>query len=545
VKFGEISLAEAEGAILAHSLRLEDGALKKGRVLTRTDIGRLEAAEIHRVMAARLEPGDISENASAEFIAERLVGEGARKGGAFTGRCNLFAEETGLLLVDAAAVDGVNGVDEAITVATLADRAVVTPKQIIATVKIIPFAVAKSRLDQVAALLAERPGALRVAAFRRLRAGLVQTRLAGTREPVLDKAAGVIAQRMASVGGRLVAERRCAHTAVAVGECIEALLQAGAGVVLIVGASAVVDRRDVVPSGIVAAGGEIVHFGMPMDPGNLILVARRGAVPLLGLPGSARSLQYNGIDEILRSIAAGLRVDKAAITRLGVGGLLKETPDRPLPRGAGDAVATGRKGRVVALVLAAGRSRRMGGSNKLLQEVDGVPLVRRMVDAAAASACDGVMVVTGHEAARVEGVLPRAGVETARCRDYASGLSASLRAGIAALPEECDAVVVCLGDMPKISSVHIDRLIAAYDPLQGRAVCVPTFRGKRGNPVLWDRRFFAELMDLKGDVGARHLIGEYAHLVWEVAMDDEGVLIDVDTRQSFQDLNGDSIRNCF
>jgi len=182
----------------------------------------------------------------------------------------------------------------------------------------------------------------------------------------------------------------------------------------------------------------------------------------------------------------------------------------------------------------------MGGPNKLLQEIEGVPLVRRMVDVAAASACDGVLVVTGHEAARVESVLPRNGVETAHCQDYAAGLSASLRAGIAALPEECDAVVVCLGDMPRVSSVHIDRLIAAYDPLQGRAVCVPTFRGKRGNPVLWDRRFFAELMDLKGDVGARHLIGEYAHVVFEVAMGDEGVLTDVDTPQALQDLKSKS-----
>lgn len=536
MKFGELPLAEAEGAILAHSLRLKDGALKKGRVLGREDLERLKAANIQKVMAARLEPGDVTEDESADFIAELLRGEGTRKGTAFTGRCNLFALQTGLLQVDAAAVDAVNGVDEAITVATLSNRAVVTPKQMIATVKIIPFAVEKSRLDEVAALLATRTSTLSVAAFKPFRAGLVQTRLPGTREPVLDKTAGVIAQRLVSVRGRLVAERRCAHTVAAVGASIAELVDAGAGMVLIVGASAIVDRRDVVPCGIVAAGGEIIHYGMPMDPGNLILVARRGEVPLLGLPGSARSLQYNGIDEILRSIAAGLEVDKAAITRLGVGGLLKETPDRPLPRGAGDAAPAGPKPRVFALVLAAGQSRRMGGRNKLLQEIEGVPLVKKVVNAAAKSSCDGVLVVTGHEAAQVENVLARADVKTEFCPDYASGLSASLRAGIAALPQECDAVVVCLGDMPKVTSAHIDRLVTTYDPLEGRAVCVPTFRGKRGNPVLWDRRFFSELMDLKGDVGARHLIGEHAQLVCEVAMDDEGVLTDVDTPQALLGL---------
>lgn len=538
MKFGDLPLAEAEGAILAHSLRLEDGALKKGRVLTKKDLERLEAANIHRVMAARLEPGDISEDESAAFVAERLKGAGTRTGAAFTGRCNLFAEETGLLRVDAAAVDAINAIDEAITVATLANRAVVTPKQMIATVKIIPFAVPRSRLDNVAALLADRPDALSVAPFRRFRAGLVQTRLAGTREAVLDKTARVIAQRIASVGGRMMAERRCAHTVAAVRDAIAELLESGAAMVLIVGASAIVDRRDVVPAGVVAAGGEIVHYGMPMDPGNLILIGRHGSVPLLGLPGSARSPQYNGVDEILRSLSAGLEVDKAAITALGVGGLLKETPDRPLPRGAGDVAPRGPSPRIFALVLAAGQSRRMGKRNKLLLKVQGVPLVRRVVDAAAASSCDGVCVVTGHEPARIEAALSGAGVKTVHCQDYASGLSASLKSGIAALPKACDAVLVCLGDMPGVTTAHIDRLIAAYDPLERRAVCVPTFGGKRGNPVLWDRRFFSELMDLKGDVGARHLIGEHAHLLCEVPMEDDGVLTDVDTPQSLRRIRG-------
>lgn len=536
MKFGELSLAEAEGAILAHSLRLEDGALKKGRVLTRHDLERLEKANIQRVMAARPEPDDVTEDQAAAFVAEQLNGTGTRKGGAFTGRCNLFAADTGLLLVDAAAVDAVNAVDEAITVATLPNRAVVTPKQMIATVKIIPFAVARSRLDEVAALLAGRSGALRLSAFRGFRAGLVQTRLPGTREPVLDKTAKVIAQRLASVKGRLLGERRCDHAVSAVAECIEELLQAGTDMVLVVGASATSDRRDVVPSGILAAGGEIVHYGMPMDPGNLILVGRRASTSILVLPGSARSIQYSGIDEVLRDFAAGLEVSKATISRLGVGGLLKETPDRPLPRGAGDVAPADRRGRVFALVLAAGQSRRMGERNKLLLEVEGVPLVRRVVDAALKSSCDAVLVVTGHEASRIAAVLPGEGVSTVTCADYASGLSASLKAGIAALPDECDAVVICLGDMPKVTRAHIDGLIAAYEPLQGRLVCVPTFRGKRGNPVLWDQRFFAELMELKGDVGARHLIGEHARLVCEVPMDDEGVLTDVDTPDALEKL---------
>ncbi|MFO7482482.1 NTP transferase domain-containing protein, partial [Oceanibaculum nanhaiense] len=137
-------------------------------------------------------------------------------------------------------------------------------------------------------------------------------------------------------------------------------------------------------------------------------------------------------------------------------------------------------------------------------------------------------VVTGHEAARVKAALP-GDLAFADNPDYAAGLSASLKAGIAALPADIDGVVVCLGDMPRISPAMIDRLIAAFDPVEGREICVPTYKGKRGNPVLWGRRFLPEMAALAGDVGAKHLIGAHADLVVEVEMDEKGVLIDIDT----------------
>lgn len=536
MKFGPVPVADAEGAILAHSLKLKDGVLKKGRRLSAEDLERLGAAGMEEVTAAVLEAGDVPEDEAAARLAQRLSGAGTRTGRAFTGRCNLFARQSGLLVVNKAAVDAINALDEAITMATLPDRAVVSPKQMVATIKIIPFAVPRAPLEAAERLLSEAPPALKVARFERFRAGLLQTRLPGMRAAVLDKTVRVMAQRVAAVGGRLMHERRCEHTEAAVRDAITALIEAGAGMVILVGASAIVDRRDVVPAGIAAAGGEIVHYGMPMDPGNLTLVARLGGVPLLGLPGSARSPQYNGVDEVLRSLAAGLPVDKAMITALGVGGLLKETPDRPLPRGAADAAPAAARPRVCALVLAAGQSRRMGTRNKLLVLTGGRPLVRKVVDAARASTCDSVIVVTGHEADKVEAALEGAGARTVYCADYASGLSASLRHGVGALPDDCDAVVVCLGDMPGVTAAHIDALIRAFDPKDGCAVCVPTHNGKRGNPVLWDRRFFAELAAVRGDVGARHLIGEHAHWVCEVAMDDAGVLMDVDTPEALARL---------
>ena len=83
-----------------------------------------------------------------------------------------------------------------------------------------------------------------------------------------------------------------------------------------------------------------------------------------------------------------------------------------------------------------------------------------------------------------------------------------------------------------VKATHIDRLIAAFNPLEGRAICVPTFAGKRGNPVLWGTQFLEEMQEVAGDVGARHLIGAHGELVAEVPIDDDGVLVDVDTPEA-------------
>jgi molybdenum cofactor cytidylyltransferase len=104
-----------------------------------------------------------------------------------------------------------------------------------------------------------------------------------------------------------------------------------------------------------------------------------------------------------------------------------------------------------------------------------------------------------------------------------------LASGLAELGEDVDGALICLGDMPRVTHDHIKKLVEAFDPLEGRAICVPLWAGKRGHPVLWARRFFAEMSDIKGDVGARHLLGEYAELLAEIPVDDDGVLLDVDS----------------
>ena len=262
--------------------------------------------------------------------------------------------------------------------------------------------------------------------------------------------------------------------------------------------------------------------------------------PVLGAPGCARSPKENGFDWVLMRLLAGLPVPREDITGLGVGGLLMEIVTRPQPR----TEPVPEKGRAIAaIVLAAGRSSRMGGPNKLLAEIGGKPLVRIVVDAALASRARPVVVVTGHQRDQVEAALAGLPVKFVHNPHFADGLGTSLKAGIAALPAEADGAIVCLGDMPQVDAALIDRLIGAFDPDKGALVVVPTIDGKRGNPVVWSRRFFPDLMAVEGDVGARHLIGRYPEAVTEVPLTGTAALTDVDTPEALAGGQGGAGKN--
>jgi len=526
MKFGPVPLHEAEGGIAVHSIRKGGLVLKKGTLIGKSEIAALAGAGIAELTVARLEPGDVPEDVAAGEIAAAVAGEGVHVERAFTGRANLFAESAGVLVVDRAAVDALNRVDPAITLATLPAFAPVVAGKMIATVKIIPFAVSRDARDAALAAAARAQPLVRVAPYRVRRLGIVSTVLPGLADKVIEKTLRITAERIAPAGARIVAERRVPHETAALAVAIQEVLDAGAELVIVFGASAIADTRDVIPAAIEAVGGEIGHFGMPVDPGNLLLIAQAQGRPVLGAPGCARSPKENGFDWVLMRLLAGLDVSREDIIAMGVGGLLMEIVTRPQPREAQPA-ADGR--RVGALVLAAGRSTRMGGPNKLLAEIGGKPLVRIVTEQALASRAAPVIVVTGHERPKVEAALAGLRLRLVHNPEYAAGLSTSLKAGLAALPGNVDGAIVCLGDMPQVTAALIDRMLEAFDPARGALIVVPTIDGKRGNPVVWSRRFFPDLMALEGDVGARHLIATYADAVVEVPMEDSAALTDVDT----------------
>jgi len=529
VKFGPAKPDDAIGGVTVHTLRQGQLVMKKGTTIGRAEAEALKQAGVEQIVVIRLEEGDVSEDVAAADIAKSIAGDGVTVERAFTGRANLFASRPGILVVDREAVGRINYVDEAITFATLSAYKPVVEGEMIATVKLIPFGV-ESRLRD-AAVAAAGHNALRVAPYVIKRVGVVSTMLPGLAPKVIEKTLRVTADRLAPAGAKIVVERRVPHDETALAAAIKDVLALDVEMVLVFGASAIADRRDVIPAAIVSNGGTVDHFGMPVDPGNLLLMGTAGGRPVLGAPGCARSPVENGFDWVLMRMLAGLKVERSDITGFGVGGLLMEIVTRPQPRIPEPPAVTNT---VAAVVLAAGRSTRMGGPNKMLAEVAGKPLVRIAVEQALASKASPVIVVTGHQSAEIEKVLAGLDVTFAHNPNFASGLASSVRTGIAAVPDNASGALICLGDMPLVDGALLDKLIAVFSPERGSLIAVPVSGGRRGNPVLWSRRFFGELMAVDGDIGGRHLIDHHSEAVVEVPVDGNGVFLDIDTPQTLQ-----------
>lgn len=531
MKFARMTLDDALGAILAHSVRLDGGALKKGTTLTEIDIERLAAAGHQTVIAVRLEIGDVPEDEAAAIVSNALAGRGIVVGAAATGRANLHARASGLVLIEPATINALNGIDEALTVATLRRHDRVRAGQMVATVKIIPYALRTQSIG-IARDMVARYGAIGLARFAKFSAAMVLTRTGVTSAKLLGKREAAVRARIAALGGRLGQVRTCPHDPAAIARELGDLASAGADPILVFGATAIVDNRDVVPAGLELAGGAIHHLGLPVDPGNLLLIGRLGPANVIGVPSCASSIKPNGFDLVLERTVAGLPLDQEAIAAMGHGGLLKEIGSRPQPReaiGRDAPSATGKKIGVGAVVLAAGRSSRMGARNKLLEEIDGVALVRRVVATLLESEARPVIVVVGHESGRVARVLEGLDVSLVHNPDYAQGLSTSLAAGLGALADDVAGALIALADMPGIKAGHIARLIEAFRAHSGGVICVPVRAGRRGNPVLWPRSLFGEMSEVKGDTGARHLIGEYDELVRETEIEADAIFEDIDT----------------
>jgi molybdenum cofactor cytidylyltransferase len=330
MRFGPVPVRAAAGAILAHTLRLPGAVLKKGQVLGPAEIDALAEAGLAEVTVARLDPGDVDENAAADRLARALVPEPEAAGltldPAFTGRVNIRAAGSGVVALDAGAIGALNAVDPMITLATVPEWQRVTEGTMVGTVKIISYAVAEDSLARACA--AGRAAiALRAPVLRT--ADLIVTEVSGAPGRRDEKGVAAVEARLTALGVTLSEVTFVPHAAGAVAVALE---RSGSDLSLILTGSATSDAADVAPAGLVAAGGRLIRFGMPVDPGNLLVLGALGDRPVIGLPGCARSPALNGADWVLERVICGVEVGDAEIAAMGVGGLLKEIPTRPQPR---------------------------------------------------------------------------------------------------------------------------------------------------------------------------------------------------------------------
>ncbi|MEE9315046.1 MAG: molybdopterin-binding protein [Rhizobiaceae bacterium] len=330
MKFGPIAVAKAKGAILAHAYALPNGRLKKGHQLDDNDINALITANVRTVIVAQLDTNDIGENEAALRVTDGLKELGISVEEPFTGRANLHAMDAGVFFANSELIDMINRISPSVTVATLNDGMFVEAGRLVATVKIIPFAVEREVVEEIELLLATKE-ALTIVPSQPHQIGLIATELPSLKKTTMDKTASVLATRLARAGSEIVEEIRVAHTSKAVASALTQLKQ-NCSLIILFGASAITDINDVIPTALCDAGGKVDTFGMPVDPGNLLLTGQLGDIPVIGAPGCARSPAENGFDWVLQRILAGISVDENYISGLGVGGLLMEIHSRPQPR---------------------------------------------------------------------------------------------------------------------------------------------------------------------------------------------------------------------
>lgn len=323
MKFGPVPVTDALGAVLAHSVVVADGRLRKGLTLGPAELARLRASGHDTVVVARLSPDDMDEDTAAAHLARAMTGPGLRVTQAATGRVNVIATGPGIARIAVDGINAVNAVNPMITVATVPPLHRVASGSMVATIKIISYAVPRADV-QTAAAVARDLLALAPPVYRD--ATLIETRLD---DAPAAKGRAAIEGRLDRLGLALTPRVIVDHDTAALAQAIS---QSPGAVIFVLTASATSDPDDVGPAALRAAGGRLVQFGMPVDPGNLLFLGYLGTRPVIGLPGCARSPALNGADWVLERVICGIDLTPADFAAMGVGGLLKEIPTRPQPR---------------------------------------------------------------------------------------------------------------------------------------------------------------------------------------------------------------------
>lgn len=517
MRFEERLIAESEGWTLAHSVICGKKRIIKGTVLNSALLSKLIVAGVEKAQVFLLETGDLNEDTAAKAAAANITGSGLSIEPTGRGRANIIAACDGLFVPNNG-IDAVNNADDAFSAASLASHTPVRVGQLVATIKLIPYGLPSEKLDNIPDL----PAKMTVKPFQQFTAALIITGGAPT-----PKTTASLTARINRLGGRLTTQEPVEHSENAVCDALSEITAEPVELILMLGASAISDKRDIFPTALKSAGGKLIKLGMPADPGNLLMLGRLDEKTVIGLPGCARSPALNGFDWVLQRFAAKEPLDAHTLTAMGTGGLLKEPAGRNTPR-TGPSKYTSAP-TAAAIVLAAGKSSRAKNIHKLLSTLGGKTVIASTVDSLLGIKNLQVVVVTGHKSTEINACLADKNMSTIHNPNFEQGMGSSLAVGIAALNETTNHALVCLGDMPFVQQETIEKMLETAANLSGTAIFIPTFHGKRGHPVLWPKRFFNDLKNLQSETGGKQILRDNPEKIIEVPVDDAGILIDLDT----------------
>jgi molybdenum cofactor cytidylyltransferase len=521
--FGNINVKDSLNCILAHTIVINNKKFAKGTIITEKDKSYFINNKIKTIVCAKLGKNDFHEDKAANIIAETFKNNSIASEKAYTGRANILANKSGLLVIDEEKIHKFNNISDDITIATLNNNSTVKKGEMIATIKIISFAVKDSFINKIKNSIYKK--AILINPYINKKCALILTHHKKQNVKLNAISERRINDRLKNLNCSLDIISNCEHDTKEISKNINIILKQKIDLLLILGSSAIVDIKDKIPEAINNSKGKIVRFGMPVDPGNLLLLGKIKNTHVIGLPGCARSPSLNGFDWVLEKVISGTNITKLNISNMGVGGLLKTLNVRAKIE------KKSKNYNVTNIILAAGQSKRMHKINKLLIKIANETIIEKIVDNSLKSIANNTIVVLGYESDILQRLLNNKNITTIVNKEYLKGQSSSLQLGISALPEDCDAAIVILGDMPDISPTLINQLIKNYNPNDNKSIIIPTYKNRKGNPVLIDREFFPEILSIKGDKGAKDIIEANKKYISEIPQKNSKIIEDIDTKE--------------
>ena len=536
MKIKSLGPQDSIGAVLAQTYNLPGKVISKGTFVTNEFVGYFKTGNVKTILCAVPEEGDIHEDEAAEAISSAIDKNHIYADKASTGRVNFKSQSLCLVRYDRDFIKEVNLVDESIAFSIVEHNQLLAEGDLIATLKIIPFFMQKKYVDRVIKILA-KDELFKIHSLKKKEVTLIQTCFEWQKKSIFTATSNVTKARLEALGCSLKKEKLINHDYDTLRAIIRSSVKNEPEILLVSGASAITDRSDYIPKAILSEGGEIIQYGLAVDPGNLLLIGKVGNTTVIGMPGCARSPKLNGFDWVLQLLMADIPVVKEELADMGAGGLIMEIASRPLPRALAKSVNK-REKKIMGVILAAGNSTRMGKDNKLLKNIDGSPLIRNIALEITKSDLDSCSIVLGYQSDKVADVVKDLNINLILNPLWKEGQASSLKAALNSLTSSYSDLLIMLGDLPGIKSGHINRIIEEHLSSENRRskITIPSFKGEKGNPVIWGRSFFHDLSNLEGDVGGRALFGQHPAAINLIEMDESAVVTDNDTPEDFENF---------